>query len=78
MTDGDSPATEALRAAGYRRVPNSWWVTQAQLDAMMDMVRESAPEVNWIKAQARRKAVETPALPLTREQEIELAWKAQK
>jgi hypothetical protein len=78
MSDGNTPAAVALRAAGYKRVPSSWWVTQEQLNAMMEMVRESAPEVNWIRARATREAAEAAALPLTREQEIELAWQAQK
>lgn len=63
-------AAMALRAAGYKPLPR-WWVTQEQLDLIEYMIRDNAADVNRIRTEANTK-------PLTREQEIELAWQAMK
>lgn len=59
----------ALRAAGYKPLPR-WWVTQEQLDLIEYMIRSNADEVNRIRAMANG-----PQPELTKEQQIDLAWK---
>lgn len=51
----DSPATRALRAAGYVKLPG-WWVTQEQMDLIEYMARQNLPEVNEIKERANERA----------------------
>ncbi len=73
MTNGSelkSPAAQALRAAGYKPLPR-WWVTQEQMDLIAYMIRDNAEDVNRIRNAANAK-------PLTREQEMDLAWQAMK
>lgn len=65
-----SKGAQALRAAGFRPLPR-WWVTQEQLDLIAYMARQNQDEVNRIRAEASRR-------PLTREEEIELAWQQMK
>ena len=50
----DSTAADALRKAGFARVPR-WWVTLDQLDVIERMARANLPEVNRIKEQARER-----------------------
>ena len=66
-----SKGAMALRAAGYIPLPR-WWVTKEQLDLIEYMIRDNAAEVNRIRQEAN-----TPA-PLTKEEEIELAWRRMK
>lgn len=73
MTNGSelkSKGAQALRAAGFRPLPR-WWVKAEDLDLIEYMARQHAEEVNRIRAQAN-------AAPLTREQQIELAWQRQR
>jgi protein-tyrosine-phosphatase len=60
-----SPAVQALRDAGYQRLP-PLWVTQAQMDVIIAMAKENEEDVNEIRAKARRKA------------EIDAAWRMAK
>lgn len=62
---------KALRAAGYRPCPR-WWLTAEQLELVEYMAKQNEAEVNRI----RRRAGEQPIL--TREEQIELAWKKMK
>lgn len=41
-------ASEALRAAGYRRIPQ-WWATDEQIELIEYMVKQNGPEVNRIR-----------------------------
>lgn len=60
-----SKGAEALRAAGYLPCPRLW-LTQEQMDLLVYMAKQNEDEVNRIRAEANG--------PLTKEQEIELAW----
>lgn len=64
-----SPAAKALRAAGYMPLPR-WWVKAEDLDLIEYMAKQHQAEVNRIRAESNRQAEG----PLTREQQIELAW----
>ena len=44
-------ASEALRAAGYRRIPQ-WWATDEQIALVEYMVKQNGPDVNRIRAEA--------------------------
>ena len=44
-------ASEALRAAGYRKLP-SWWATDEQIALVEYMVKQNGPDVNRIRAEA--------------------------
>lgn len=73
MTNGSElkgRAAQALRAAGYKPLPR-WWVTQEQLDLIEYMIRGNAEDVNRIRTEANSR-------PLTKEEEMELAWQAMK
>lgn len=70
-----SPAAEALRDAGYVPLPR-WWVTQEQLDLIAYMIKDNAPEISRIRAEARQRAFANAAL--TFEEQIELAWNSRK
>ena len=59
----------ALRAAGYLPCPRLW-LTREQMALVQYMAQQNEAEVNRIRAEANR--------PLTREQEIERAWRAMK
>lgn len=44
-----SPQAQAIRAAGYVRVPGGLWATQEQLDLILYMVSQNLPEIDKIK-----------------------------
>jgi len=44
-------ASEALRAAGYRRIP-AWWATDEQIKLVEYMVKKNGPDINRIRAEA--------------------------
>jgi hypothetical protein len=44
----DSPASRALRAAGYVKLPG-WWVTEEQLQLIEYMARQNLDTINRIK-----------------------------
>ena len=44
-----SPQAQAIRAAGYVRVPGGLWATQEQLDLIMFMLRPNLETINRIK-----------------------------
>jgi hypothetical protein len=44
-------ASEALRAAGYRRIP-AWWATDDQIELVEYMVKKNGPDINRIRAKA--------------------------
>lgn len=44
-------ASDALRAAGYRRIP-AWWATDEQIALVEYMVKQNGPDVNRIRAEA--------------------------
>lgn len=44
-------ASEALREAGYRRLP-TWWATDEQIALVEQMVKQNGPDVKRIKAEA--------------------------
>lgn len=62
-----SKGAMALRAAGFKPCPR-WWLTQEQLDLVEYMAKQNQDEVNRIRAEANSRS-------LTKEEEIELAWK---
>lgn len=62
-----SKGAMALRAAGYHPCPRLW-LTQEQMDLVIYMANQNADEVNRIRAEANK------GRPLTKEEEIELAW----
>jgi hypothetical protein len=63
-----SPGAQALRAAGYKPCPR-WWLTDEQLELVAYMAKQNEAEVNRIRREASR------SRPLTKEEEVELAWK---
>ena len=44
-------ASEALRAAGYRRMP-AWWATDEQIAVVEQMIKQNGRDVNRIRAEA--------------------------
>lgn len=56
----------ALRAAGYLPCPRLW-LTAEQMELVKYMAQQNEAAVNRIRAEANR--------PLTREEEIERAWR---
>lgn len=44
-------ASDALRAAGYRRIP-AWWATDEQIALVEYMVKQNGRDVNRIRAEA--------------------------
>jgi hypothetical protein len=60
-----SPAVQALRDAGYQRLP-PLWVAREQMDVIIAMAKENEEAVSAIRAKARREA------------EIEAAWQKAK
>lgn len=62
-----SPGAKALREAGFKPCPR-WWLKEEQLDLVEYMARQNQDEVNRIRAEAKSR-------PLTKEEEIDLAWK---
>lgn len=65
-----SRGAQALRAAGFKPCPR-WWLTLEQLELVEYMAKQNADIVNRIRAEANSR-------PLTREEEIELAWQRMK
>lgn len=47
-----SPQAQAIRAAGYVRVPGGLWCTSEQLQLILYMLRQNLPEINAIKERA--------------------------
>ena len=73
MTNGSelkSKGAQALRAAGFKPCPR-WWLTLEQLELVEYMAKQNADIVNRIRAEANSR-------PLTKEEEIELAWQRTK
>lgn len=62
-----SPGAQRLRAAGYKPCPR-WWLTQEQFELVEYMAKQNADEVNRLRHGK-------PRAELTKEEEIELAWK---
>ena len=48
-----SPQAQAIRAAGYVRVPGGLWATQEQLDLIMYMLRPNLDHINRITERYR-------------------------
>ena len=44
-------ASDALRAAGYRRIP-AWWATDEHIALVEYMVKHHGPDVTRIRAEA--------------------------
>ena len=65
-----SKGAQALREAGYKPCPR-WWLTQEQLDLVEYMAKQNQDEVNKIRSEANSR-------PLTKEEELELAWQKMK
>lgn len=66
-----SAGAMALRAAGYKPCPR-WWLTAEQFELVEYMAKQNEAEVNRIRAEANAPC------PLTKEEEIERAWKKMK
>jgi hypothetical protein len=47
----NSPGAQALRRAGYVKLP-AWWVTEEQLQLIEYMAKQNLAEINRIKDQA--------------------------
>jgi hypothetical protein len=62
-----SKGAAALRAAGYLPCPRLW-LTQEQMDLVIYMAQQNFDAVNRIRAEAKA------GRPLTKEEEMELAW----
>lgn len=48
-----SPEAQAIRAAGFVRVPGGLWATQEQLELVMYLLRPNLEHINEIKEQVR-------------------------
>jgi hypothetical protein len=44
----NSPGAQALRRAGYIKLP-AWWVTQEQFELIQFMTKQNLPDINAIK-----------------------------
>lgn len=44
-----SPQAQAIRAAGFVRVPGGLWVTPEERDLIMFMAEKHLPHITWIK-----------------------------
>jgi hypothetical protein len=44
-----SPQAQAIRAAGFVRVPGGWWCTPEQLELILYMLQQNLDEINRIK-----------------------------
>lgn len=44
-----SPQAQAIRAAGYVRVPGGLWATQEQLELILFMLKPNLDDINRIK-----------------------------
>ena len=49
--ESNSPGAQALRRAGYVKLP-AWWVTQEQFELVQYMTKQNLPEINKIKERA--------------------------
>ena len=47
-----SPQAQAIRAAGFVRVPGGMWATQEQLELILYMLQQNLDEINAIKRRA--------------------------
>lgn len=65
-----SKGAQALRAAGFKPCPR-WWLTDEQLALVEYMAKQNQDEVNRIRAAAN-------SCPLTKEEEVEIAWRRMK
>jgi hypothetical protein len=65
-----SAGAQRLRAAGYRPCPR-WWLTQEQYELVEYMAKQNEEEVNRLRHGNSR-------ADLTKEEEIELAWRRMK
>jgi len=48
-----SPQAQAIRAAGFVRVPGGLWATQEQLDLILYMLQQNLDIINAIKERTR-------------------------
>ena len=48
-----SPQAQAIRAAGFVRVPGGLWATQEQLDLILYMLQQNKDDINAIKERTR-------------------------
>lgn len=69
-SEGTHKVALALRSAGFKPLPR-WWVRAEDFELVEYMAQQCADEVNRIRAEANSR-------PLTREEEIELAWQRMK
>ena len=53
-----SPQAQAIRAAGFVRVPGGLWATEEQLDLIMFMVRPNLEIIQKIKERQRHEQPE--------------------
>jgi hypothetical protein len=67
MNDVRHKVALALRSAGYKPLPR-WWVRAEDFELVEYMVKQCADEVTRIRREANN-------APLSREEQIELAWK---
>ena len=51
MNQKVSKSAQALKTAGYVRLP-AWWATQEQVDLIEWMVKQNLPDIARIKAEA--------------------------
>ena len=65
-----SKGAQALRAAGFKPCPR-WWLTDEQLALVEYMAKQNQDEVNRIRAAVNSR-------PLTKEEEVEIAWRRMK
>lgn len=49
VRNDETPASRAIRAAGYVRVPGGLWVTPEERDLIMFMAEKHLPRITWIK-----------------------------
>ena len=54
-----SPQAQAIRAAGFVRVPGGLWATQEQLDLILYMLQQNLDQINAIKRRANDGWTET-------------------
>ena len=54
-----SPQAQAIRAAGFVRVPGGMWCTPEQLELILYMLQQNLDEINAIKRRANNGWPET-------------------
>ena len=69
-SEGTHKVALALRSAGFKPLPR-WWVRAEDFELVEYMAQQCADEVNRIRAEEHSR-------PLTKEEEIELAWQRMK